>query len=40
MSWGWGLDWVDLAQDRGQVRGCYEMCNKSSGTTESGKFRE
>jgi hypothetical protein len=37
VEWG-GMDWIDLAQDRGQVAGAYECGNEPSGSTKCGEF--
>jgi hypothetical protein len=33
----WGIDWIELAQDR-QVTGTCECGNEPSGSIKSGKF--
>ena len=36
---GWeGMNWVDLAQDRGRWMGCCECCNELSGSIKCGEF--
>jgi hypothetical protein len=35
---GWGMDWIELAQARGQVAGCCEYGNEPSGSIKCGKF--
>jgi hypothetical protein len=39
-KWDGGMDWVDLAQDRGQVAGCCECGNEPSGAIKCGEFVE
>jgi hypothetical protein len=33
-----GMDWMDLAQDRGQVVDIYERGNETSGSIKCGEF--
>jgi hypothetical protein len=37
---GWGTDWSDLAQDRGQVAGSCECGNEPSGFIKCGEFAD
>jgi len=34
----WGMDWIDLGQDRNQMAGACEWGNESSGSIKSGEF--
>jgi hypothetical protein len=34
----WGIDWIDLAQDRGQIAGNCECGNEPSGFINCGEF--
>jgi len=33
-----GMDWIELAQERGQVAGTYECGNEPSGSIKCGEF--
>jgi len=33
------VEWIDVAQDRGQVAGCCEDGNEASGSKKCGDFR-
>jgi hypothetical protein len=39
MGWG-GIDWTDLAQDKGPVEGSYENGNKPSGSIKCWEIPE
>jgi hypothetical protein len=34
----WGMDWIQLAQDKGQVVGTCECGNEPSGSIKCGEF--
>jgi len=34
----WGVDWIELAQDRGQVADACECGNEPSGSIKCGEF--
>jgi hypothetical protein len=37
VGWG-GMDWIDLAPDRGRVEGCCESGNEPYGHVKCGEF--
>ena len=37
VGWG-GIDWIDLAQEKGQMAGACECGNELSGTLKCGEF--
>ena len=34
----WGMDWIDMAQDKGQLAGTCEYGNEHSGSIKRGEF--
>jgi hypothetical protein len=39
-KWGGGMEWIDLAPDKGQVAGCCECGNEPSASIKYGDFLE
>jgi hypothetical protein len=37
-KWGGGMDWIELAQDRGQVADSSECGNEPPGSIKCGEF--
>jgi hypothetical protein len=37
-KWDSGIDWIDLAEDRGRCRGCCECGNEPSDSIKCGEF--